>query len=231
MTDNELESGQTNVSRQAPPAGLTQGTGVEQASIDAVKLQGTLETLTKRLDEIEKGYRTFQGERDKGTKDLKREVGELRSVLGDYEKLKAKGLDLDEAVEQIELKQSMAEIKQILSGSLPAKTIAGSVGGGATESARVVKDLGLDAADPEVVALLGRNLPTVELAIEAGKMLAHKATLPNPTEAQRAALKGSAPTGARSAEVVEAELVAERRIDPFSKKRKELSKELQEVGG
>lgn len=182
MTDKPTESGELDVTGAEPTTPVTKEQSDQQTSADAAKLQSTLETLTKRVDEIDKSYRTMQGDKDRGVKRVERDLDDLKKLIGEYETFKTRGLEPDAAIEEVDFRQSIRELKQTLQdlkgGSLPVKTGTGTAGGGADDADRLIEELGLSANDPEVVTALRGDSPTVAIARLAQRRASQPASHP-----------------------------------------------------
>jgi hypothetical protein len=148
MSEANLDTGGTETTPKVPDS----KTG--DSGFDAAKLQSSLEALSSKVDAFAKTVSTIQSGKDHAVQDVRKEVGELRTLIKDYEGLKSK-LGEDGAIDQLELKQTLTTIQtQIaqLTGQIPAKA-AGNGGGGAEEVARIMGEYGLSSNDPAVAPL------------------------------------------------------------------------------
>lgn len=190
MTD-DLDSGNMGGNGAEPNAPLSGSVSDQQNSSGQQGLEAALSQLTNRLDSIEKGFRTIQSDKDRGVASVKKEVGELKETLAQFEALKEKGFSTDEAVEQIELKRDIAELKKLLQPAASASS-PGTGASGQGDVGRVIAELGLDVNDPQVSLLLSQGLNPLQLGIKAAQLAQQKANAPRPTGAQAPATPGSA---------------------------------------
>jgi len=186
MANNDLDGGQTSGNNQDANPGSSNGDGVQQLSSVAQKLQQSLDTLTTKVGEIDARTRTLQGDKDKGVKRALDEVSGLKARIAEYEQLKER-FGADGAVEQLELKQTLADIQTQLSkltGSVSTQA-AGSGVGGAVDAAKVIGEYGLDPKDPQVGLLLGNRYESVEqVELAIARHIKTQRTAPSPTDAQ-----------------------------------------------
>ena len=195
MTESQMDGGH-NLGTDANANGSpSDNSGVQQPSFDSTELQKILDavgTLSKRVDGL-------QSVKDKQAAEL---TG-LKGQIAEYEKLKEK-LGPEGALEQMELKRTLSEMKESLSkltqvsGNTP-----GTGANGAVNVAQVIEEYGLDRNDPEV-ALLANNRYSSKLEVEAAIARYHKAkqAAPNPTPAQQPAAPGGKTTNLNSGELV-----------------------------
>ena len=101
MTENEKDSGSVGGNEGVPTPPISDQQNVQQSSDAAAKLQSTLDTLTKKLDEVDTRSRTLQSEKDRGVTKTRKEVEELKRQIAEYERLKGSGLEVDAAVEEV----------------------------------------------------------------------------------------------------------------------------------
>jgi len=166
MAENDMDSGNAPAS---PNAGSSDS---NSSNADAQKLQAALDNLTSRLEEVDKRTRTLQGDKDRSVSQTKKEVEELKRKFAEVEKLKGRGLNEDEAFEELELREGIRLLKQQLSGNNQAQPQAAGNGEGLTvDKAKTLQEYGLSENDADVAAVL------------AGK------TFSNPLELENAALK------------------------------------------
>ena len=162
--DSDLDTGVQGT--QNPDA--SQDLGDKRGSeFDAAQVQADLETLTQSVQGLSKAVSTMQSGKDRAVKDVKREVGELRSLLGDYEQLKER-LGPDGAIEQLELKQQLSDIQERLASlSNPSSVqVRGDEPPGAFDTAKAVEEIvghGLDANAPDFIKMLKSGLTKEKL--------------------------------------------------------------------
>lgn len=166
MTDQNQDSGSADGNDGSPNSSASQSAGDQQSSgFDAVKLQSALEALTKKLDEVDARSRSLQGEKDRGVNKTRKEVEELKRQIGAYEKLKESGLDLDTAVEEIDFRDTVRQLKdQISSLNPPPAQTTGSSSDGADHTAWALQELtkyDLSSNDSAFIEIL-RGTPSRE---------------------------------------------------------------------
>jgi len=182
----ELDSGQVAGTASSPNEAGSQSKGDSTGSFDAAKLQSTLEVLSRKLEEVDARSRALQGEKDRGVNKATKEVEELKAKIAEYEKLKSKGFDLDEAVDEIDFKSTIRQIKDRLDGIIPASQQAtGTSPVGVTEAAKsVFEKAKVDLNSPEAIALLREHgHDPIELAMHVGTLRAKLETTASPTSA------------------------------------------------
>ena len=164
MTENQMDSGD--------PVGTPNQQGSDsKGSEEAAKLSLVLESLTKRLDEIDGRTKALQGEKDRGVNKTRKEVEQLKQQMAEIEKLKKAGYGEDEAFEELSFRKEISDVKEALKsfGSVQTQT-AGNGESAGVDVAKVFGERGLDLKDPQV-------------ALEANKKYA------SPQEAELAAYK------------------------------------------
>jgi hypothetical protein len=194
MAKNELDSGQNQGNAAMPNAAVSDDRGDQQGSGGAEKLLASFDTLTKRLDEIDARTRSLQGDKDRGVKKVSDEISDLKKMLADYDKLREK-LSPDEAIEQIELKQSVQEIRDFITqqrGTSASTQAPGTGDGVAVNAAKAFAEFDLDLKDPRVADALGKTYNTeAEAVAAAGRVYRQIQLSPTPTPAQDASVQGS----------------------------------------
>lgn len=191
MTD-ELDSGQSSGTTQTTESGGSKGSGDSSGSFDAAKLQSTIESLSRKLDEVDARSKALQGDKDRGVAQTKDEVKELKRKIAEIEKLKKAGLDDDGAIEEHTFREDIRAVKDQLSKlTSPQTQTAGNGPSLADEQQKVLADLELNPNDPEVTALFA--LKGVEFAKEAGKLAVRKAKQSPPDPSEATALQGGSP--------------------------------------
>lgn len=183
MTDTDLDSGQ-----EAGTAGNTNQTGSEQkgdkqSSFDAKSLQSTLESLVKRLDEVDARSKSLQGDKDRGVKKTNDEVEKLKNKIAELERYRKAGYDDDTAFEEMTFREEVRSLREQI-----ATINKASAGNGGVDTAQVVSDAGLDPADPDVIAEITAkrwdNPDAAELA--AFRLAKRKGKAIQPSEADKA---------------------------------------------
>ena len=155
MTEVQMDGGSADGTDTNANGVASGNQSVQQPSFDAAKLQSSIDALIGKVGELEARTNGLQSVKDKTTS----EVSGLKARIAEYEQLKEK-LGPDGAIDQMELRQTLAEIKAQLSGSVPAQP----AGSGASETfnvAQAVEDLQvrqLDANDPDFIKLLKKGL-------------------------------------------------------------------------
>ncbi len=156
MTDNDLDSGQAVGTTQTTNSGGSKGNGDSSGSIDAAKLQSTIEALTRKLDEVDARSKALQGDKDRGVNQTKDEVKELKRKIAEIEKLKKTGLDEDGAIEEHSFREDIRAVKDQLTKLTSTQTqTAGNGEGSADDVARLFEKYGVPINDPESTPLLG----------------------------------------------------------------------------
>ena len=203
MTD-QLDSDPTNGTGASPNAEGSQGQGGSESSFDAKALQTLLEAQSKRLDEIDARSKALQSEKDRGVTKVQKQVDELKEKFAEVEKLKARGMSVDEAFEQIELKDSINLIKEQLLSQSAQPSTAGNGAGAVADKAKVIAEYGLDGNDPEVIAeLISKNFNSPLEAENAALKLAYRRAKPTPSSvAASTAVVGSTPQIQNEGELV-----------------------------
>lgn len=195
MTD-EKDSGQAAGTASSPNEAGSQSKGDSASSFDAAKLQSTLEVLSRKLEEVDARSRALQGDKDRGVNKATKEVEELKAKIAEYEKLKSKGFDLDEAVDEIDFKSTIRELKDQLGRLNPASQQAtGTSPSGVTEAAKsVFEKAKLDPNTPEAVQLLREygNDP-IALAMAVGQLKARVGNTEPPSPTSAPAIQGGTP--------------------------------------
>ena len=238
MADTQVDGDQTDGTTQNANSGLSEGNGDKQLSFDAAKLQSTLDALASKVGELDARYKTLQGEKDKGVKHALNEVSDLRSQIAEYKELE-KRLGSEGAMEQIEIKQTLAQMNQTLEqlqkGSASTQT-TGTSASGAADTAKAFAGVFSEEElkDPRVAAGMAKQHKTVEEAeLAAYRLQRQLASSPSPKDAQGAALQGKpSPSGDYddlSSDELGAKLEALGRIDPRGSKeeREKIAAELE----
>ena len=159
----------------------------------AAKLSAAIDSLNTKVDNFAKTVQTIQSGKDKSVAKVESEVGEIRAMLADYEKLKER-LGPDGAVEQLELKQTLSSIQAQLhefTRSVPAAG-AGNVQGETAEAAKVISGYGFSDSDPSVAHLY--SLKGDALKAAAADMAFRRATQTTSPADASALSSGKAPS-------------------------------------
>lgn len=185
MAENDMDGGQTDGTAQAANLGASGEDGVQQPSFDAAKLQTTLDALVGKIGELEARTNGLQSVKDKTIS----EVSGLKAKIAEYEQLKER-FGADGAVEQLELKQDLSEIKAQLS-KLGSTQVPSTDAGSAVSVAKAFENAGLDMKDPRVlVAMQNRYENSEKAELAAYRLKKALDSTPAPTPAQSAALQG-----------------------------------------
>lgn len=192
MTENQMDGGSQEGTAANANGGASSQQSVQQPSFDATKLQESLDALTTGFKTLEKRVNGLQGVKDQ----TKEELSGLKSRIAEYEQLKAR-FGADGAVEQLELRDTLAQMNQTLeqlkgSTSTPAP---GAGASGAVDAAKVVAtDYGLDPKDPGNAILVNGHYPNMDaLDLAVARHIKAQRQAPNPTQAQAPAPTGGQP--------------------------------------
>lgn len=207
MAENDLDSGQAAGTAGTPNPQSSSGTDASSSSFDAAKLQSLIEGFGKRIEEIDARTKSLQGDKDRAVVKTKKEVEELKAKIAEYEKLKSKGLEPDEALDEMDFRSTVRQLQDQLGklNSVPSQT-AGNGAGGADTTAQVLKAAQLDANTPEVIDLIRQygNNP-VEFAVRAGELRAKATNRPQPSAAESASIQASPPSQSVDVDALAAE--------------------------
>lgn len=174
MTTQNVDSDQKpNGTLDQPNPDVSKGEGVKPDSQVTEALKG----LTERLEAIEKQQRSLQGDKDRA---VNRNQSEIQKILEEVEALKGTGMTQQQAVSQIELKNTLQEMQQTIASLTSGAGNAGQQSG--SPITKVIEEAGLSTEDADVSALLARSNVT---EADVWKLAAKKAASPKPTEAQR----------------------------------------------
>lgn len=192
MAENDLDSGQPAGTSSTPTGESSQGKGDSSGSFDAAKLQSTIESLSRKLDEVDARSKALQGDKDRGVNQTKDEVKELKRKIAEIEKLKKSGLDEDGAIEEHSFREEVRSVKDQLSKlTSPQSATAGNGNGLADEAAKVFAEYEISPNDPEATPLLG--LQGVELIKAASKLALKRAKSTPPDSSEASSLQGGPP--------------------------------------
>ena len=155
MAENDMDGGQLDGTALNANQDASDQEGVQQPSYDAARMQATLDALNSGLQTLQKRVDGLQGKKDS-------EISGLKSKIAEYEKLKEK-FGGDGAIEQIELRDTIANMNQTLAelrGSVSPQA-PGTGASGALEVAQAIEELQmreLDANDKGFVQLVRDGL-------------------------------------------------------------------------
>lgn len=206
MTDH-LEPKPGSNGTPIPPNSGTDPEQVTQSKVNLEQLQSSVERLTGLV-------RSLQSEKDKGVSQVKKDVSEIQDALARYDKLRVKGMDAEEAIAEIvngatiqdQLKTLTETVNRLAAGSGTGTPLPGS-----SDVTQVFAKVGLDPNDPDVLIaaseLKGKSPEAIELA--AYRLRDRKATQPEPTPAQAAALRNGPPTPPNKGAEIEAGYLAD----------------------
>lgn len=191
MTD-ELDSGQSGGTNQDTNSGGSKGNGDSSGSFDAAKLQSTIESLSRKLDEVDARSKALQGDKDRGVSQTKDEVKELKRKIAEIEKLKKNGLDEDGAIEEHSFREDIRAVKEQLSKLTSTQAqVTGNGPSLAEEQAQVFAEYKVDPNDPEAASLL--SLKGVELVKEVSKLAIKRAKQSPPDSSEAGSIQGGPP--------------------------------------
>lgn len=167
MSDETLDGSQALEGTPASPnAGGSQGNGVSGGS-SAGQPQTDVEALNRKLGEMEKQLRSLQGDKDRSVNQTKKEVEELKRQFAEISKLQSKGLELDDAIEEYQLREDIRQLRsQLQSGKTAQPSPAGNGNGLAVDKAKTLQQYGLSENDADVAAELGGKDFTNPLELE-----------------------------------------------------------------
>lgn len=194
MAENDLDSSQSTGTAGTPTPPGSSGGGGSSGSFDAEKLQSLIEGFGKRIEEIDARTKSLQGDKDRAVVRTKKEVEELKAKIAEYEKLKSKGLEPDEALDEMDFRSTVRQLQEQLKGINSVQNPpAGNGQSATTEAAKVVIDeLKLDANAPDVVSILSRGLDPVMQELELRRYATRPR--PQPSAAESASMQTPAPT-------------------------------------
>jgi hypothetical protein len=196
MTQNDLDNGSTpDGTPVSPNTGGSQAQNASGGSFDAGKLQATLEKLATKLEEVDARSRSLQGEKDRGVAKTSKELETLKRQFAEIEKLTKGGLGLDEAVEELDFRETVKQLKTQIGqiNPVPAQS-EGNGQSGAVDTAKVFGELfGADSLkDPALAPLLAKQYRNIEEAQAAAyKYHFEVSRQPNPTTSQSPSLAGT----------------------------------------
>ena len=211
MAEQQVDGGSAEGTATGANGSASDNQSDKQPSFDAAKLQSSIDALIGKVDELDARTNGLQSVKDKTTK----EISGLKDQIAEYEKLKEK-LGPDGALDQMELRQTLADIKNQLSGSVSTPT-PGNGQGGAVNATQAFAEMELDFKDPRVQTALTKSYSNQDEAeLAAFKLRKQIQTSPSPSPAQGASLQGKPP----AAENVEA-MTAKYKTDMLAARGKE----------
>ena len=189
MAEHDMDGGSAEGTDTNANGAASGNQSDKQPSFDAAKLQSSIDALMTEVGELKARTNGLQSVKDKTTN----EVSGLKAKIAEYEQLKEK-FGADGALDQMELKQTLLDIKAQLSGSVSPQATGSSVSG-TVNAAQVFIDEGLDPNDSRVaLALNGKTFASnQEAQIAALRLSVAMKNSPTPTDAQSATLPGGAP--------------------------------------
>lgn len=227
MDENTMDGGSAvGGTPGSPNSGGSQEQNVSGGSGDAQSLQATLDSLNKKLGELDARTKSLQSDKDRGVQRTEREVNELKKKFAEVEKLKSRGLSDDDAFEEVELRENIRLISQQLKANTPAQTSpAGNGNGQAVDRASVLSQYGLDENDPDVTAAMAGVKTAEQAELAALKVIYRRDRKPTP-DASAAPVATGTPVSDNSGELVNT--LAKLQADPVrnAKKIKEVEEKL-----
>ena len=192
MTDDtKVDNGVVGGESGSPNQGLS---SANPESIPSQKVED-VNILKTELETLKKELRGLQSRQDKGT-------SEISEILAEFKKQQKSGLnEIDAelaAVNAIENRKKVARRDQALDLLIEklnlnevSEQLTGSKSNGTDDYAKVIKEFGANATDPDILLMLRESKNPTELAIKLGK----RTQSPPPTQSQAAASVGqSVPT-------------------------------------
>ena len=186
MTDKPDEGKQEKVNAGLPSPTFTE---VEAQPLPGDALKSLQESLQTFQDEIRGQLKALQSDKDKRIPKLE---GSLADLMSEITRLKGKGFSDEEAVNEVEFRQSVKELAQKMKGiEQSAQPTGTGTSGAAQEAQQIVNELKLDTSDPDVLAVLaGKYRNYDHLRAEAALLVARKATKPTPSSASSPPIPG-----------------------------------------
>ena len=214
MAEQQMDGGSAEGTATGANGSASGNQSDKQPSFDAAKLQQTLDALNNGFQTLEARVNGLQSVKDKD----KKELSDLKGRIAEYEQLKER-LGPEGAMEQIELRDQLAQMNQTLSqlsGSVSTPT-PGNGQGGAVNATQAFAEMELDFKDPRVQTALTKSYSNQDEAeLAAFKLRKQIQTSPSPSPAQGASLQGKPPV----AENVEA-MTAKYKTDMLAARGKE----------
>lgn len=182
MTTNITEGGQPEGAPGQPNQNVSPP-DVQQPSPDGAV---TIETVLQRVADLEGQLRGVQSTKDRGTAKLNKKVDSLAEQITRYEALRARGVEPDVALREMEIDDLLAERRGTQQPEqVPQQVQAGSPAPAANiDTQGILKTLGLDPASPEVTEILRTNTDAVSQIAAAVELVkrrrAQAQAAPNP---------------------------------------------------
>src|SRR3990167_3181581 len=223
MTESNMDSGQPSGSFEQPNQNVSAGAGGQpHSSVDAKAFETALKELQGQV-------RALQSDKDRGVHEVKSQIKDLMKQFEWVKKAEARGLSPEEIEEQLELKAFLAERRRDASPDSSPDDAAGSRAQAASVDANaILSPLGLQANDPEVIAILREQDFTAQLAKLAelsGNRKAQEQAKRTPNPAQVLPVGGGQSVQVEDLESLTAELEKEMGApSPNMKRVRELSK-------
>ena len=181
MAENDLDSGQASGTAGSPASQSSSGGSASDGSFDAAKLQSLIEGFGKRIDEIDSRTKSLQGDKDRAVVKTKKEVEELKAKIAEYEKLKSKGMEPDEALDEMDFRSTVRQLQEQLSklGSVSTQTPGKDAGGAADATKAVIEELKLDANSTDVISVLAKGLDADKQELELRRLATRQKPAPS----------------------------------------------------
>ena len=212
MTEGNMDSGQPSGTLEQPTQDVSGGAGDQpHSSVDAKAFETALRELQGQV-------RALQSDKDRGVHEVKSQIKDLMKQFEWVKKAEARGLSPEEIEEQLELKALLAERRRGASpDSSPDDAVGKNADGNRAQAASVdanaiLSPLGLQANDPEVIAILREKDFTAQLAKLAelsGNRKAQEQAKRAPNPAQVLPVGGGQSVQAEDLESLTAELAKE----------------------
>lgn len=195
----------------------TSGTATGQSGVSG---SDDLEAVNRKVRELEGLVRQLQGDKDRGVQKALNEVTSMREQLNQYEKLRSKGLDVEAALDQMEIQQLLQERRTTRqSTGVPVQGGGGTPPQSATvDHTTLLSQLGLDPNAPEVLNVVRSTSDPVmrEATFRAMAALRGSTPKPAPNPAQQVPMGGGTSVSERTIEDVEADLARIRNKPGFA---------------
>ena len=187
---NNSDSDLSNGTSSSPNGEGSLGKGDSSGSVDALKLQSTIEALTKKLDEVDARSKALQSDKDRGITKTKSEVDDLKRKIAEIEKLKRSGLDEDGAIEELSFREEIRSIRDQLSKLNQAQPETAGNGKSLVEEVQsVFNEFGVDPNTPEAISLY--NLKGTDLVKGVAKLAIKNQSKPTYDSSEATSLSGS----------------------------------------
>lgn len=187
MSD-DVDSGLAAGTQGAPtPQGSNQQ-AAQPGSVDAARLQQTLEALTRKLDEVDARSKAAQSDKDRGVAQTRKEVQELKRQIAEVDRLRKSGLEDDDAIEEVTFRDEVRALRQDIARLAPVQAQGtGNPPDLAVEKARILREAQIDANSEEGVRLLTAGHKTAEaFEADAYKLRFRQTRTPSPAAAPTA---------------------------------------------